>query len=175
MLIDVAHSFVNLFAGGRSEIKTLLFFCYLLLLLGTYLLFKKSNVRVKWRLPLKWPIIVLCVGYLYGLVLHLWYSMSLSVSPMDFLITGRNGELSSTTLTHIHEPKGAIAQTLSLFGIGGLRTSDAGGAYIGEVPGWVLSLGTVAIVTAIVPVTVYFVTTFLPSVVLKSPVITAEE
>lgn len=59
-------------------------------------------------------------------------------------------EISSSTLTHIHEAKGAVGFLLSKFGIDQLQTVDAGGAYLGLFPGWWLLVGGLLLISSII-------------------------
>lgn len=157
MLIQIAHSFVNIFAGGRSEIKTLLFIIYLLSIGGLYLVFKKHSFKsLKWS----WFGVNLLAMYVYGLALHIYYVLSSGLSLGDFFITGNNSELSSSTLGHTHIAKAVIGQIFSFFGKTQLSNMDAGGAYLGAIPAGVLLLGSVLLFILIVQAILYFVSSY---------------
>lgn len=139
------HSFVNLFAGGRSDSKTILFFVYLLLL-SLFLFYKKPLFT---KIKPQWGVFSLGLFYLYGLVSHFFLSRLYSISPTAFSITGNNGELSSTTLTHIHEAKGALGYLLSKVGFTHFERLDAGGAFLGLFPLWWLFVGAALLITTL--------------------------
>lgn len=152
MLISILHSFVNLFAGGRSGSKTILFFLYCLFL--TFFLFYKKKLFSKFSVV--WGFVALCLFYFYGIISHLFLSNLYGISPLAFSITGHNGELSSTTLTHIHEAKAALGYILAKVGLIHFQTLDAGGAYLGILPGWWLFVGALLLLIVLFYVFVSF-------------------
>lgn len=157
MILNILHSFVNIFAGGRSEIKTLLFVLYFTILSALYLLLKKYSFK---KLEWKYFGITLLVMYLYGLFLHIFYTLYNHLSVTDFLITGNNGEISSSTLWHTHIAKAFLGQIFSFFNKNQLQTIDAGGAYIGLIPSPILLLGSVILIILLSQSILYFVTSF---------------
>ncbi len=139
MMFFILHSFVNLFAGGRSDSKSILFLLYLLVLVG----FLFVSKRFVCKLPLWWGGISVGCLYLYGVISHLW-TLSLYRLPLtSFVITGNNGEISSSSIFHIHEAKGIIGYVLSQFGVSTLSTTDAGGAYVHLLPAWWFVVGAI--------------------------------
>jgi hypothetical protein len=157
MLFNLTHSFVNIFAGGRSEIKTILFVLYLLFLFAAYLIFKKKNFKI---LEWKWFGLSLGIMYLYGLILHLVYTTANHISITNFFITGGNGDVSSSSLWHIHIAKATIGQILSYFGQANLQTTDAGAAYLGIFPDRIFLLGFFILSITIFQSILYFITSF---------------
>lgn len=142
----ILHSFVNIFAGGRSDSKTILFLLYLTLLL-LFIYLSKKMVR---KIPMIYGILSLGLLYIYGLISHIFLSRYYGVSLRDFVITGNNGEISSTTLSHIHEAKGVVGFILSKLGIGQLQSIDAGGAYSHTLSSWWFFIGSVLLISSIV-------------------------
>ena len=157
MLISTLHSFVNIFAGGRSEIKTVIFILYLALLMVVHLLFRQTKPRsLKWR----WFGLALAAMYIYGLALQIFYILSNNLSWTDYFITGNNQEISSSTIWHSHIAKAVIGQIFSLAGRTRLETMDAGSAYLGIIPCWVFLLGAVILIVLICQAILFFSTSF---------------
>ena len=153
MLISFFHSFVNIFAGGRSEIKVLLFVFYLSTLISIYFLFKK---KINYKNNLKWLGIFTIISYAYGLLIQLYFVYLNGFSLSDFVLTGNNDEISSSTLWHTHLAKGFFGQLFSLFGKLKLENMDGGGAYIGIFPPWVFLIGTILFFALFFQVILYF-------------------
>lgn len=158
MILDTIHSLINIFAGGRSEIRIFLFVLYFVTLIAIYFFTRKNNFlkNLKWR----WFGINLLISYLYGLFLQILYIASYNLSLTDFFITGNNGEISSSTIWHTHIAKGSIGQIFSLLGKTNLETMDAGGAYIGLIPSGILLIGSILLMTLILQ-TIFYFSTFL--------------
>ncbi|MFA6194584.1 MAG: hypothetical protein WC719_02455 [Patescibacteria group bacterium] len=157
MLFDIIHSFVNIFAGGRSEIKTILFILYLLFLITLYLSLRgRSFKALKW----KWFGLSLLIMYLYGLGLHIFHVLANKLPLTTFFVTGRNGEISCSSLQHTHIAKAAIAQIFSYFDKIKFPMTDAGGAYLGIIPGWILLFGSLLLIILLLQAVLYFTTSF---------------
>jgi hypothetical protein len=142
----ILHSFVNLFAGGRSDSKTTLFLLYFVSLLFFVYLTKKLIHKI----PMIYGVLSLSLLYIYGLISHVFLSRYYGVSLRDFVITGNNGEISSTTLSHIHEAKGVVGFVLSKFGVGQLHSVDTGGAYLHTLSSWWFFIGSALLISSIV-------------------------
>ena len=151
MLFWILHSFVNLFAGGRSDSKTILFLLYVLVLIS-FLHFKRE---ISYKVSIWFGIVVISLLYLYGLISHLLVLSKYKLPWNSFVIIGNNSEISSTTLSHIHEAKGIIGFVLSKFGISNLQMTDAGGVYIGVLPSWWFVIGGIILVSSILFVVFY--------------------
>ena len=157
MIFQTIYSFVNIFAGGRSEVKALLFLLYLCLLTILYFLFRNNNFRnFKW---IYFTIGILCL-YIYGFILQISYTLINNFSLTDFVITGKNGEISSSVIYHTHIAKGILGQVFSFFGKTQLMTMDAGGAYIGFFPSYVFLFGAILLVAVLLQTIIYFVSNF---------------
>lgn len=157
MALEILHSFVNIFAGGRSEIKAIFFVLYFVLLCTLFIFFRKYSFKsFKWI----WFGITLFTMYVYGLLLHFFYIFSKNFSITDFLITGGNGEISSSVIYHTHIAKGVIGEVFYLFGKTKLETMDAGGAYVGSIPAPVFLFGSLLLLLIIFQALFYFISSF---------------
>ena len=167
MIFNIIHSFVNIFAGGRSEIKTILFIIFTCFLYICY--FLPPNFFFK-KVPLKWKYfgITLLLMYLYGLLLHIFYITSNHFLLNDFIITGTNEEISSSTLWHTHIAKGIFGQFFAFFGKNKFSTMDAGGAYLGHIPSIIFILGFVLFVVIGIQAIIYFILLFKKQIASKN-------
>ena len=156
--MPLIHSFVNIFAGGRSEAKVFLFLIYLVTLFVIYKII--TNKKPLKNLDWKWFGCGLLSLYLYGLFLQIAYTKILGVKVTDFIITGNNGELSSSTLSHTHVAKGFIGVILSKLGYADLSKVDAGGAYIGLIPNILFYIGSVLLILVLVQALYYFASSY---------------
>lgn len=156
--MPLIHSFVNIFAGGRSETKVFLFVVYTTILFLIYK-FLKSRKSIR-GLNLKWSGLSLGALYIYGLTLHTIYSKILGVKITDFIITGSNGEISSSTLSHTHVAKGIVGIILSKFGFVDLAKIDAGSAYIGLLPSILFYIGFILLIVVLTQSIWYFVSLY---------------
>ncbi len=162
----ILHSFVNIFAGGRSDTKVFLFIAYLVVLL----LFYKLVKNYKFIKNLKWKWFGYSLGglYLYGLFLHIVYIKILGLKITDFVITGNNGEISSSTLSHTHVAKGFVGIILSGFGYSDLSKIDAGGAYISLLPNILFYIGSIVLIFVLIQALCYFVSFFYQKILNKN-------
>ncbi len=106
--------------------------------------------------------------YLYGLSLHVFYVLSKGLKITDFLITGKNGEISSSIIWHTHIAKGVIGQILFLFDKSKLPTIDAGGSYVGTIPAYIFFFGAALILFLIFQVLYFFVSSFRSMLIVKN-------
>ena len=79
---------------------------------------------------------------------------------MDFIITGNNGEISSSVIYHTHIAKAFIGQIFSIFGKNQFQTTDAGNAYIGIFPSPIFFIGSIILTFLILQAVYYFSTSF---------------
>ena len=157
MILNIIRSFIDIFAGGRSDVKIILFALYSLLLVSIYFIFKNRSTKTpKW----KWFGISLLAMYIYGLFLYVFYALSNHLLLSDFFITGNNSEVSSSTIWHTHVAKGVMGQIIALFSKTNFTTMDNGGAYIGLIPSSVFLFGSLLFVIIILQAIVYFATSF---------------
>lgn len=155
--MPLIHSFVNIFAGGRSETKVFLFFIYAIVIFLLYKFLKNRNLKsFRW----KWFGVSLISLYLYGLFLHIFYSTSIGIKITDFIITGNNAEISSSTLSHTHIAKGFIGILLSKLGFSDLTKVDAGVAYIGLLPNILFNIGSIILIVVLIQAIRYFVSSY---------------
>lgn len=152
MIFSILHSFVNIFADGYSNIKTILFFVYLFSLGLIFLLFKKRSVK-----KLKWKYfgITILVMYLYSLALQIFYTISNNLPWGYIYITGNNGEISSSSILHIHIGKAVIGVLLPH-----LNNIDAGSAYLNLFPNWLFLLGSILLSIILWQAIIYFTVSF---------------
>lgn len=159
MALSIIHSFVNIFAGGKNDIRIVLFVVYFAFLIITYFFLRKNSPKIfKWH----WIGITLLVMYVYGLCLHIFYLLSNNLSLIDMIITGNNGEISTSTIWHTHIAKGTFGQIFSFLGKTQLQTMDAGGAYIGLIPSWIFLIGLILFVALVLQTIYYFIYSFKP-------------
>lgn len=147
----ILHSFINLFAGGRSESKVALFLIYILLI-GLISLFRVISLKKYYNY-----LFFGSIGYLYtsGAVLYLWYVKNIRLLVSDFFITSGNGAISSSTLSHIHLAKVYIGQIVSAFGLVP-KNMDAGISYVGVVPNFWAYTGAFFLVVSLLSTFIFF-------------------
>jgi len=152
MIFAILHSFVNIFADGRSDIKTILFFVYLLFLGLLYLVLRKKPIKkINWL----YFAITISAMYLYGLILEVLYTFINNASFAHSFITGNNNEISYSNIWHIHLAKASIGVLLPHF-----TKIDSGGAYLGVFPDWVFLIGSFLLVTLLFQALLYFISSF---------------
>jgi hypothetical protein len=157
MLFNIFHSFVNIFAGGRSEIKTIIFLVYILFLSAIYLTFKNLHLKnFKWRF---FCIPILFI-YIYGFLLHLIYLLSNNLKITDYVITGNYGSISSSVFYHTHIAKSIIGEFFNLFNKNDFQTTDAGSAYLGFFQSPIFIFGLLVLLTLILEAVYYFISSF---------------
>ena len=98
--------------------------------------------------------------YLYGLILHIYYVLSNNLKITDFILTGNNGEISSSIITHTHIAKGVLGQIFSFFGKNYFQTTDAGSAYVGIFSSWLFGIGALLFVFLMFQAFYYFTILF---------------
>ena len=157
MFIGLLHSFINIFAGGRSEIKIALFFIYILLLTAVYFLFRKKPLK---KYSWKYFGFGVLLMYLYGLILQIFYTINNNLSFWDFFITGSNGEISCSSFNHTHIAKAVIGVIFSYFGKTVFKNSDVGGSYLNHFPNLVFLSGSILLLILILGAIFYFATSF---------------
>lgn len=144
-MFSVLHSFVNLFAGGRSNVKVILFMVFLLSLFLSVIFFKKIK-----SIRLCFFVVPLVSLYIIGGFLHLFLLKMYHFTLGTFFITGNNNELSSSVISHTHEAKVFVGSLLQLIGNSNLSTIDAGGAYLGIFPDTIVFLGALLLLFVII-------------------------
>jgi hypothetical protein len=143
---------VNIFADGYSNIKTILFFVYLLGLGLIYLLFRKKQFK-----KLKWWYfsITILTMYFYGLFLQVFYTISNNLPWGRMYVTGNNGEISLSSILHSHISKAVIGVIFPH-----LNNIDIGIAYLNSFPGWIFLFGSILLLIILFQVIIYFITSF---------------
>lgn len=152
MFLATLHSFVNLFADGYSNVKIILFFAYLPLLGILYLIFKNKDLK-----KISWHYFgcSLLLMYLYGLCLQIFYNLSNNIPLAKWFITGNNGDISYSSIWHIHLLKACIGIFFPY-----LNKIDAGGAYLGVFPNWIFLIGSALLAILLLQTIFYFITSF---------------
>ncbi len=144
-MFSVLHSFVNLFAGGRSSVKGILFvfFVAALFFIVTYL----KNIK---PIGVRWFVLLLSCLYGFGLGMHIFLLKAYNISIGTFIITANNNEISSSIINHIHEAKVFIGGMLQWIKGGSFATFDAGSAYFGLFPQYLVVIGGLLLVGVVV-------------------------
>jgi hypothetical protein len=126
------HSLVNIFAGGRNEIKTFLFLAYAILLtLLTKIKFKKQIIKLKDKLIFIIPVIA---GFLINVLSYIIFVKQNGLSLISWHVVFSGMEESSTSLLHNHVLKGGIGYIFQLLGINYFENMDAGTVFINTMP-----------------------------------------
>ena len=157
MFLTLINSFVNIFDSGRSEIKIALFFIYILLLTAVYFLFRKKPLK---KYSWKYFGFGVLLMYLYGLGLQIFYTINNSIGLFNYFNTGGNNEFASSSLWHSHIAKGSIGLIAYFFGKEKFQNTDAGIAYLGQIPNEVFFIGAIILLFIICAALFYFITSF---------------
>lgn len=152
MLFTILHSFVNIFADGYSDLKTYLFFTYLIILLSLGFLLKKITFR---KIAWKYFAFSFLALFIYSASLHFFYILKNKIPLMKPFITGFNGEMSYSALWHMQISKGFIGVLVPH-----LDNIDAGRAYLGSFPEIVFLLGTFLLFLVLGQNFLYFISSF---------------
>ena len=152
MLFSLLHSFINIFADGYSDIKTFLFFLYLLILGLLYILFKNKPLK-----KLNWLYFgaTIITTYLYGLALLVFYSISNKIPLTKPFITGGSGDISYSSLWHTQILKGSIGIFFP-----NIINVDDGGAYLGHLPNWIFWISAILLILLLLQTIIYFTGSF---------------
>jgi hypothetical protein len=155
---------VNIFAGGRSDVKILLFAFYTALLLGITLVSRTKYQSG--RIILIWIASLSTVLYGAGLLNFLYFNCSYGIGWKNFAVIFNNGEISSNMLFHNHVFKGSLGLLLNVFHKGVQENTDTGLAFMHLLPSSVYGGVLVCMFAILVLFVWYFVTarpTFLAS------------
>jgi hypothetical protein len=153
-----SHAFVDIFAGGRSDIKVYLFPIFLLILAGIIFCVRKdysSHSRIAVRIF--WSCLV--TGYIVGLALFIFFCTQYDLRFRDFLMTINGGEISSTQINHNHVLKGSFGLVLLSIGQKFFENLDAGTAFVDLIPNWALIMGFILIVICVLSTIALFMST----------------
>lgn len=124
----LVHSIVNVFAGGRSELKSLLFLLYLLTLFSLKYLPGLSYIK-SFAYEKRIFISSIFVALILNFSSFLFFISKNSFKINDWILTLNNDEVSSTSLVHNHILKGVVGSFLALFHITSSENLDAGFVY----------------------------------------------
>lgn len=136
----IIHGVINLFAGGRSSVKVLLFLIYILAL-GLVSIPHIAKPLRNFKVKSSWLFTTFIIAYGYNLLLLIAYYKKLGTNFSDFIITFNNGEISSTAVLHSHVMKGFTSLLLEPFGWQIQENIDTGWAFVGLIPSFWLWLG----------------------------------
>lgn len=152
MFLATLHSFINLFADGYSNIKTILFFIYLPLLGGLYLIFKDKHLKT-----ISWHYFggSLLLMYLYGFALQIFYNISNNIPQLTQSVTSNNGDLSFSSIWHIHLLKACIGVFFPY-----LKNVDAGTSYLSFFPNYIFIIGAILLIIILIQTIFYFISSF---------------
>ena len=152
--LSVLHFFVNIFAGGRSSVKIILFFLFFAVVAGIF--FEKKNflkLNGKKVNNLFW--ISIGILYSYSLFLYLYFFYRVALPLREYVLVMANGEISSSVWYHSHVMKGVVGIILHYFGVNTLENIDAGGAYLGFINNWFFIFGFIALCLALISTFLY--------------------
>ena len=154
ILYDFLHVLVNSFAGGRSGVKVVLFFCYISLL-GFIALAPKLE-KLSFKLTLRLAYISTIGALLLSAIAQTHFSYQYNLDQKDIAVVFNLGEISSTRLLHNHTFKGIIGSILNIFGKGTYENIDAGLPFVGIIPAFYFKIGGILFLTSIVSHLLYF-------------------
>jgi len=121
----IIHSLINIFAGGRSISKTIVFLLFILVLYFITKINKKNNIKIK-----LWQKLLLLGTFIYGFILNIvsyfLFINNYGIETNKWMIVFNNSEISSTSFLHNHVLKGAIGTILKIFNISYKENLDAG-------------------------------------------------
>ncbi len=141
------HSFINIFAGGRSFTKVVLFLVYLLLiLLAINLKVALPKIKDRWKNVLVGAVLL---AYLLNIGSFIWFYHHYGFNYQDYVIAENHGELSSTKLLHNHTFKVVSGTILSFTHKANQENIDTGYAFVGMVPDWVAWAGIILIIVVL--------------------------
>ena len=152
MIFAILHSFVNIFADGRSDVKTILFFVYLLSLGGLYLLFKKKSFK---KLDWRYFGLSILVIYLYGLILQIIYNIINKIPFGNWSATGSLSDVSYSSIWHIHLLKASVGILLPH-----LNNIDIGRPFLNTFPNIFFLVGAFLLVVLLLESVFYFISSF---------------
>ncbi len=145
----IAHSIVDIFAGGRSTVKLNLYLFYTLFLCVLFLIVQKFNFKIP-KIQNFYILGLIISTFAYNLLLIYIFFKKFDFKLNSFVITFHNGEISSTTLLHNHLMKGFNALILGPFGLANNENVDTGFAFIGLIHNiWFLIGGAMVVLCSI--------------------------
>jgi len=151
------HSFINIFAGGRSTSKVYVFLIYLFILFCIAIV--KPNIPIfKGNIDRTKNFLLYTIGVLFllGTIGLFCFMNRYGLNFSDYIAIFNNGEFSSTSIAHNHIGKGVIGYILSFLGYTQFEMLDAGQAFIGIIPLWFYVIfGIVLLITLLLTLLVF--------------------
>jgi hypothetical protein len=146
LVFNFVHALVNIFAGGRSSIKVVLFLLYLaaLFILAAVVRRQRKIFRVAKPLLLG----VLAAAYVLNLASFFVFTATVHLKASDYAVVFNRDEISSTQLFHNHTLKGAAGIVLNLAHRGSQENVDTGLAFVGLLPDGLLYSGAILFLAA---------------------------
>ncbi len=139
----ILHGIVNIFAGGRSNIKLYGFFVYTILLCALAII-PAPKIKVK----NKWLLTSVLAAFGYGLLILIYFLKKLGFGLFNFIITFNNSELSTTIITHNHVMKGVLGLLSGSIGNAVQEKVDTGWAFVGLIPAPLLIIAGILAIAA---------------------------
>ncbi len=157
-IISISHALLDIFAGGRSNVKVYLFFVYFaVLFLITFLVKRNLSEKTK-KISQYLFLSTIIAGHILGSIVFLNFAHQYGFEKNDFVLTFNNGEVSSSQLSHNHVLKGSVGLGLNHFDSGKFENIDAGLPFVGIIPGYILWVGIILVLLAAFSSLVFFAT-----------------
>ncbi|OGB78479.1 hypothetical protein A2296_05105 [candidate division CPR3 bacterium RIFOXYB2_FULL_35_8] len=151
------HAFVNIFAGGRSNLKAILFLIYFLclLLISQFIYFKK--IKVTKKINGLWIWIGVIVAYLFNALVFFIFYIKNNFQFSDSIVLFNESEISSTSLLHNHILKGVTGLVLKFFHVSNLENYDGGIVFLDFISPIYFYLGFAILLLLLILVLIYFI------------------
>lgn len=153
------HTIIDIFAGGRSSVKVLLFFGFTILLCLTTLILYFEKIR-SLRIKSLWLFSAIGITFIYNLSLLIAYCYKFGLNLRDLVITFHTHEISSTTLLHNHVMKGVNATLLKPFGLALNENVDTGLVFLGLLPQILFWIGGILVLISAILLILKFLELF---------------
>lgn len=140
--------FVNLFASGRSNVKTTLFLVYLLAVLVPF--GRRCSPIPGWAVRGAYSLPLVLMGMIA--IEHFWLASHLGMNAFERLDLYVDGELTSTSAVHMHEGKLVLSGLSGLFGDNVLFQYDSGYGLSMLFPRWLLIVQGVLVIAMLAAV-----------------------
>ncbi len=151
--MEFLHIFVNIFAGGRSEVKVYLFLVYFSTILILFIcrrLKLKAGSFTSEKVLQKVFFVSISVLFAMGVAAQVVLVNDLHTGLMDRVVVYNNNDVSATSMYHIHTMKGAMALLLTPFVQEQVVGVDIGNAFTGLYPNYFFVFAIIILFAAIV-------------------------
>lgn len=150
------HSLINIFAGGRTSYKALLFLIYFLfLIVALKLTITKKKVSLK--LSLKWWMIsIFAIAYFVNLFSIYFFYQTYHLQISDSIVIFNELEISSTSLLHNHILKGVTGLLFQLFNVRGIENIDGGMVFLSFTSHVILLIGLILLIILLVSTVLFY-------------------